>query len=79
MEHGKGYGIRIERAETTGVTLYLTHDGIDTGTSMSYLINNVTIENLINTIRSWYMFGALNKIEDRDKLIEAARRMWLPN
>jgi len=79
MEHGKGYCIRIERQETSGVTLYLLHDGVETGTSFSYLIEHVTVQHLINTIRSWYLFGALNRIEDRDKLIEEARRLWPPN
>lgn len=77
MEHGKGYGIRIERPESGSVILHLTHDGVDTGTSFSYLIDDVTIGHLINTIKSWYMYGAIREIEDRDRLIEDARQLWL--
>jgi len=79
MERGTGYGIRIERPENKGVTIYITHDGVDTGTSFSYLIDHITIDQIISTIRSWYMFGAISKTEDRDKLIADARRMWLTN
>ncbi len=79
MEHGIGYGIRIEHQQTKGVILYLTHDGVDTGTSFSYLIDDVTIGHLINTIKSWYMYGAIREIEDRDRLIENAKQLWLPN
>ena len=79
MEHEHGYGIRISRTAGGIVTLQLTHDNEDTETYFEYLTFDVTLNDLINTIRSWYMFGALNRIEDRDRLIAETRKLWPMN